>query len=104
MIWLALLVFLLGLAAGATYAVLRGLALWRRFKAANSGFGTELDRIAQATAQIEEQLARADESSAHLAEAAERLRVSKARLEIQLAAAREARQSVRRMLWFLPGT
>ena len=38
-----------------------------------------------------------------LGEASRRLTVSQARLGVQLQAVREARETVRRLLWFVPG-
>ena len=101
--WISLAVLLVGVVAGLVYAILRGLALWRRFKRVNRGFGAEAERISVASAQIQVHLDRAGESSARLAEVAERLRVSRAKLDVQLAAIREARHTMRRLLWFLPG-
>jgi hypothetical protein len=45
---------------------------------------------------------RADASAARLREASGRLAVSRARLDVQLQALREARYSLRRTFWFLP--
>ena len=101
--WIALAVLLVGILGGIAYAVLRGLALWRQVKRANRTFGAETARIAAASAEIQEHLDRASASSALLTEATARLAVSRAKLDVQLAAIREARQTVRRVLWFLPG-
>jgi hypothetical protein len=101
--WIALAVLLVGILGGIAYAVLRGLALWRQVKRANRTFGAETARIAEASAEIQEHLDRASASSALLTEATARLAVSRAKLDVQLAAIREARQTVRRVLWFLPG-
>jgi hypothetical protein len=101
--WIALAVLLFGIAGGIAYAVLRGLALWRQLKRTNKTFGTESARIAEASAEIQEHLDRASASNALLSEATARLAVSRAKLDVQLAAIREARQTVRRVLWFLPG-
>jgi hypothetical protein len=38
-----------------------------------------------------------------LGEASARLAVSRARLDVQLQAIREARHTMKRLLWFLPG-
>ena len=101
--WIALAVLLVGILGGIAYAVLRGLALWRQVKRANRTFGAETARIAEASAEIQEHLDRASASSALLTEAAARLAVSRANLDVQLEAIREARQTVRRVLWFVPG-
>ncbi len=101
--WISLAVLLLGVVGGLLYAVLRGLALWRRIKRTGRIFESEADRIAEATAEIQVHLDRASASGANLGDAGARLAVSRARLDVQLQAIREARQTVRRVLWFLPG-
>jgi len=101
--WIALAVLLVGILGGIAYAGLRGLALWRQVKRANRTFGAETARIAEASAEIQEHLDRASASSALLTEATARLAVSRAKLDVQLEAIREARQTVRRVLWFVPG-
>ena len=101
--WISLAVFLLGVLGGLAYAVLRGIALWRNVKLTGRAFSAESARIADASAGIQEHLDRADASSALLREAAARLALSRSRLEVQLQAIREARHTIRRVLWFLPG-
>jgi len=59
--------------------------------------------IAEASAQIETHMDRANASNTRLGDAAARLATSRARLEVQLQAIREARHTMRRLLWFLPG-
>ncbi|MDH4346700.1 MAG: hypothetical protein OEW31_10230 [Thermoleophilia bacterium] len=102
-IWVALAVLLAGLALGLAFAAYRGICLWRRIKRTGATFGAETDRISRVTGEIQEQLERAQASSASLAAAAERLQASKTRLDVQLAAVREARAQLARTLWFLPG-
>ena len=101
--WIALAVLLVGVVGGIAYVVVRGLALWRRLKRTGGAFGDEAARISEASAQIQGHLDRASASSGRLAEAAQRLAVSRARLDVQLQAVREARHTLRRVLWFLPG-
>jgi hypothetical protein len=101
--WIALAVLLAGLLGGLLYAVLRGIALWRLLGRTKEGFGAETARIETATLEIQEHLDRAGASSEMLREAAARLAASRARLDIQLQAVREARHSLRRVLWFVPG-
>jgi hypothetical protein len=101
--WIALAVFLVGLLGGLAYAIVRGIVLWRSLKSTGRAFSAESARIADVSARIQEHLDRADASNELLREAAERLAVSRARLEVQLKAVREARYTVRRLLWFLPG-
>ena len=103
MFWICLAVLLVGVVAGIAYAVIRGLALWRQIKRTGATFGAETARISDASAQIQEHLDRASASSALLGDATARLAVSRAKLDVQLQALREARQTMRRLLWFLPG-
>ena len=101
--WIALAVLLLAVVGGIAYAVVRGIALWRQVKRTGGTLGAESARVADATADIQEHLDRASASGASLGVAGERLAVSRAKLEVQLGAVREARQTMRRLLWFLPG-
>ena len=102
-VWIALALLAVGVVAGIVYAVVRGLALWRQIKRTGSSFSAESDRIAETSAQMQVHLDRASASGARLAGATERLATSRARLEVQLQAVREARHTMRRLLWFLPG-
>ena len=101
--WIALAVLLVGVFGGIAYAVLRGLSMWRQVKRTGREFSAESARIADVSAQIQEQLDRSSASGVRLGEAAERLATSRARLDLQLQAIREARHTMRRLLWFLPG-
>ena len=101
--WIALAVLLVGIVGGIVYAVLRGLAMWRQIKRTNRTIGAETARISDASAAIQEHLDRASASGERLGDAAARLAVSRAALDVQLQALREARQTMRRVLWFLPG-
>jgi hypothetical protein len=101
--WIALVVFLAGLFGGLTYAVVRGIALWRRVKRTGSTFSAEAERISEVSAGIQAHLDRASASGARLGEVSARLAVSRAKLDVQLQAIREARHTMRRLLWFLPG-
>jgi len=101
--WIALAVLLVGVLGGIVFAVLRGLALWRQFKRTGRVFSAESARIADVSAEIQVHLDRASVSGARLADGTARLAVSRARLDVQLQAVREARHAMRRLLWFLPG-
>ena len=101
--WIALAVLLVAVVVGLTYDVVKGFHLWRDGKRVSATFGTEMDRISAGTLAIEQRLAEADASVRRLTEATDRLTVSRARLEIQIAAVHEARAQVRRVFWFVPG-
>lgn len=101
--WIALAILLVGVLGGIAYAVQRGLALWRRLKRTGRSFSEETARIADVSAEIQVHLDRASASQARLTEGAARLATSRARLDLQRQAVREARHTMRRLLWFLPG-
>ena len=101
--WVSLVVLLAGVLVGLAYAIVRAIALWRQLKRTKGGLEAETARIADATAQIQVHLDRAGASGELLGQASERLAASRARLDVQLRALREARHTIRRVLWFLPG-
>jgi hypothetical protein len=102
-VWLALIVFLAGVTAGLAYAVVRGILLWRLLKKTGRDFNEETARISETAAGIQAHLDRAAASSGRLSEASLRLAASRAAMDVQLRAVREARYTVRRTLWFVPG-
>jgi len=101
--WIALALLLIGVVGGLVYAVVRGIALWRQIKRSGRGFSAESARIADVSAEMQVHMDRAEASQARLGDAAARLLASRARLDVQLAAIGEARHTVKRLLWFLPG-
>jgi hypothetical protein len=103
LVWIPLAVFVVSVVGGITFAVLRGVALWRQLKRTKGAFGSETERITRAVDEIQDHLDHAGKSNERLATAAERLRVSRAYLDVQLAAVREARGALARPFWFLPG-
>jgi hypothetical protein len=102
-VWLALAFYLLALVAGLVFVVVRGLTLWRQVKRTGSSFSSEAERISRVSAEIQEHLDRASASNERLGAAAGRLAMSRAKLDVQLQAIREARHAMQRLLWFLPG-
>ena len=103
-VWIALAAFLVALAAGIAIRRVQGdLHL-----AARQAHRRQLHRRARpdrarTAAEFDEQLARASASTGQLSEAQARLSASRARLEVQLAAVREARGQLTRVFWFVPG-
>ena len=83
--------------------MIRGLVMWRQLKRTGATMSAETARIADASAQIQEHLDRASASGVLLGDASARLAASRAKLDVQLQALREARRTMRRVLWFLPG-
>ena len=102
-VWPALVVALVGLLGGLALAFVRGLRAWRQLKTLGTTVGKGLDDISAASAEIETHLTRAGEGSERLSAALERLRWSRARLEVLLAAVREARAAMERAVPFLGG-
>ena len=100
--WLTLAVAVVAIVAGTVVAIVRGVRLWRAMRHASSRFGEELEHIEASAAEIQGHLDAAEASAEHLSEAAERLRRSRARLEVQLQAVQEARTVLRRTVGFLP--
>ncbi len=89
--------------AGIAYAVVRGLRLWRATKRVGREAAPALEHITATTAQIEEQIRRAEVSGEELKSTAARLQRSRARLQVQIDALTAARSEVRRVFWFVPG-
>jgi len=102
-VWPALGVAVAGVAGGIVVAFVRGLRAWRGFKALGSAVGEGLDGIAASSAEIDTHLTRAGEGSERLSAALERLRISRARLDVLLTALREARTALERAVPFLSG-
>jgi uncharacterized membrane-anchored protein YhcB (DUF1043 family) len=102
-VWPALAILFVGVVAGLVVAVVRGLRMWRAFKATGAEIGSRVAEISRASEEIETHLERAAESSERLAVALERLQRSRARLDVQLAAVREARSTIERAVPFLAG-
>ena len=101
--WISLAVLLVAVVAGIAYCAVRGLQLYRNAKRASGTITAEMDRISEVTRQIERQSAKAAAASERLNGATGRLALSRARLDVQLAAVREAQAQLRRTFWFVPG-
>jgi hypothetical protein len=101
--WISVAVLIVAVAAGVAFAVYRGICLYRRARRTSDAFAEPMAHIEAATASIEGHLAEAEASSKRLSEAAEQLRISRARLDVQLGAVRDARVRARRVFWFVPG-
>ena len=101
--WIALAVLLVAVVGGLVYAAVGGFQLYRNAKRAGATFGGEMDRISRVSEQIERHAAAAEAAAGRLQDASGRLATSRAQLDIQLAAVRQARARVRRVFWFVPG-
>jgi hypothetical protein len=97
--------FLIGLAltlVGLVVVVLRGVELWRQGKRTGKAFSAELALFEERSARTEQLLAEADRASRDFEAAKERLRVSRARLEVLLGSLETARERTRWLRAFLP--
>ena len=103
MIWLALVVYLACLAGGATFVVVEGLGAWRGLKRTGGALSAEAARITRVVDGLPAHIERMNASTRVLRATLQRMAVSRARLDVQTRAIKEARQAVGRLLWFLPG-
>jgi hypothetical protein len=102
---MVLAAFLVGLALslGATvFAVVRGVGLWRVARRVGREIGAELAKFEERTARTERLLAESERASRDLQAALERLRVSRARLQVLLDALGRGQDRVRWLRVFLP--
>lgn len=89
--------------AGATgYTVVNGVSLWRQAKRTGKTLTAELATFDERAARTERLLAEADSSSQRLAEAQERLRISRARLKVLTGALERSQQRTRWIRDFVP--
>jgi uncharacterized protein HemX len=97
--------FLVGLALavlGLVVVVVRGLQLWRDGKRSGGAITSELASFEERAARTEQLLAEAERSSQDLQAAAERLRRSRAQLQVLLASVERAQRRTRWLRAFLP--
>lgn len=102
MILTAFLVGLVLVVVGLFVVVVRGVALWKQGKRTGKAISTELALFEERSARTEELLAEAERAQADLQAAAERLRVSRAQLQVLLGSLEGARRSTRWLRVFLP--
>ena len=101
--WIALAVLIVAVVAGIAYCVVRGLQLYRDAKRTGARITGEMERISAVTLSIERHSAKAAAAADRLHSATDKLALSRARLDVQLAAVREAQAQLRRTFWFIPG-
>ncbi len=102
MILTAFLIGLVLVLAGTAVVVIRGIELWRRAKRSGGAITSELARFEERSARAEQLLAEADRASRDLQAATERLRVSRARLQVLLDSLEGAQRRTRWLRVFLP--
>jgi hypothetical protein len=88
--------------AATTYVAVQGVTLWRQAKRAGGAFDAELSLFDERAARTERLLEEADRSTQALAAAQERLRISRARLQVLLGSLEDARRRTRWLRMFLP--
>jgi len=97
--------FLVGLTlslVGLFVVVVRGLTLWRQGKRIGGAFTSELALFEERSARAEQLLADADRANQELQAATERLRVSRAQLDVLLGSIETAQRRTRWLRMFLP--
>jgi hypothetical protein len=102
---MVLVAFLVGLAAaliGIVFVAVRGLELWRHGKRSGGAITSELARFEERSARTEQLLAEAEQSNRELQAALERLRLSRAKLQVLLASIERAQRRTRWLRAFLP--
>jgi uncharacterized protein HemX len=97
--------FLVGLVLGLVgifVVAVRGVALWRQGKRSGRAITSELALFEERSARTEQLLADAERAQANLEAATERLRVSRAQLQVLLGSIEEAQRRTRWLRVFLP--
>lgn len=102
MILLAFLVGLGAVVAASVFCVVRGVAFWRQAKRTGRVFSSEMARFDERSARTERLLSENERASERLGVAQEQLRVSRARLQVQLDAIERARKRTRWLRALLP--
>jgi hypothetical protein len=100
--WLSLAIALALVIGSSVYATLKGLEAFRRFKQLSRTAGGEAERISVGAAGIERHLALAAESGERLEASLERLRSSRAQLNVLTSALGDVRASLDRVTGIVP--
>ena len=87
---------------GVFVVVFRGVELWKQGRRTGGAFTTELAQFEERSARAEQLLADADRANADLQAATERLRVSRAQLQVLLGSIERAQRRTRWLRAFLP--
>ena len=102
MVLTAFLVGLVLVVVGLFVVVVRGLALWKQGKRTGKTITGELALFEERSARTEELLGDAERAQADLQAATERLRISRAQLQVLLGSLEGAKRSTRWLRVFLP--
>jgi hypothetical protein len=98
----AFLISLVLVLAGVVVVVIQGIGLWRHGKRTGGAISKELALFEERSARSERLLAEAERASQDLQAAVERLRLSRARLQVLLGSLEEAQRRTRWLRVFLP--
>ena len=102
---MVLATFLIGLAlviVAAAVCVVRGVRFWKQMKRVSRTMNAELATLEARSARTETLLAQVESRSGELAAARERLRISRARLQVLLDAVESAQARMRWLRAFIP--
>ena len=102
---MVLTAFLVGLAlvlVSVVFVVVRGLALWRQGKRTSGAFSSEMALFEERSVRTEQLLAEAERANQDLQAATERLRASRAQLDVLLKSLETARRRTRWLRAFIP--
>ena len=102
MVLTAFLVGLVLVVVGLFVVVIRGVALWKHGKRTGKAMTGELALFEKRSARTEQLLTEAERAQADLQAATERLRVSRAQLQVLLGSLEDARRNTRWLRVFLP--
>jgi Tfp pilus assembly protein PilN len=102
MILVAFLVGLAAVIAATVFCVIRGVTLWRQSKRTGGLLSTEMAKFDERSARTERLLSEYEHASERLDITQERLRVSRARLQVQLDAIERAKKRTRWLRALLP--
>ena len=100
--WLSLAVAILAIVTSTVYATRKGLEAFRAFKVLGRNVTSEIERIEQASARIEQHLALAAQSGERLDAELAQLRSSRARLNVLTSAIDDVRASIGRVTAVYP--
>jgi hypothetical protein len=100
--WLSLAVAVALITGSTVYATLKGLEVFRALKQLSRTVGKEVERISEASTGIERHLALASESGARLEASLDRLRSSRARMNVLTSALGDVRASLDRVTGVVP--
>jgi hypothetical protein len=102
MILLSFLLGLVAVVAATVFSVVRGRRLWKQAKRTGGALSTEVAKFEERSARTERLLDEADRANEELQASLERLRLSRARLQVHLDALERAKKRTRWLRVFLP--